>query len=56
VRRAFSERRDVEIFVHEGATHGFSHRAAPRAYDERAERAGMESLRELIGGDGSLIG
>jgi carboxymethylenebutenolidase len=56
VRRAFSERRDVEIFVHEGATHGFSHRAAPRAYDERAERAGMESLRELIGGAGNRGG
>jgi hypothetical protein len=41
-------RRDVRIIVHDGATHGFSHRAAPQAYDEHAERAGMDSLRELV--------
>ncbi len=49
VRTAFAARRDVRIIVHEGATHGFSHRAAPRAYDAHAERAGMDSLRELFG-------
>jgi hypothetical protein len=38
--------------VHDGATHGFSHRAAPQAYDGSAERAGMESVRELVGGVG----
>jgi carboxymethylenebutenolidase len=48
VRRAFAGRDKVRIFVHEGATHGFSHRAAPQAYNEHAERAGMASLRELI--------
>lgn len=47
VRTAFAGRDDVHIFVHEGATHGFSHRAAPRAHNAQAERAGMESLREL---------
>jgi dienelactone hydrolase len=50
VRRAFAGRHDVRVIVHEGATHGFSHRAAPRAYNERAERAGMDSLRELLTG------
>jgi carboxymethylenebutenolidase len=48
VRAAFNGRGDVRIHVHEGATHGFSHRAAARAYDASAERAGMDSLRELI--------
>jgi carboxymethylenebutenolidase len=47
VRTAFSGRPDVAVVVHEGATHGFSHRGAPRAHDERAERAGMDSLRAL---------
>ncbi|HET6582453.1 MAG TPA: dienelactone hydrolase family protein [Nannocystaceae bacterium] len=48
VRDAFAQRDDVRIVVHDGATHGFSHRAAPRAYDARAERAGMAALRELV--------
>ena len=48
VRTAFGGRRDVRIIVHAGATHGFSHRAAARAYDVHAERAGMDSLRELV--------
>ena len=48
VRAAFAGRDEVRIIVHEGATHGFSHRSAPRAYDPRAERGGMESLREMI--------
>lgn len=48
VRAAFAGHRDVRIIVHDGATHGFSHRAAPQAYDDHAERAGMDSLRELI--------
>ena len=29
-------------------THGFSHRAAARAYDPAAEAAGMAALRELV--------
>ena len=49
VRSAFTGRHDVRIIVHDGATHGYSHRAAPQAYDRQAERAGMDSLRELIG-------
>jgi carboxymethylenebutenolidase len=48
VRAAFAGRGDVQIAVHEGATHGFSHPAAPRAHDERAERAGMQSVRDLV--------
>jgi carboxymethylenebutenolidase len=49
IRAAFAGRPDVRVVVHEGATHGFSHRARPQAYDERAERAGMASVRELAG-------
>jgi carboxymethylenebutenolidase len=48
VRNAFKTRTDVEIVVHEGASHGFSQRGLARAYDERAERAGMDAVRELI--------
>ncbi len=47
VRAAFAEHGDVQIIVHEGATHGFSHRTA-RVYDARAERAGMDAVRELV--------
>lgn len=50
VRTAFAGRRDVRIIVHDGATHGFSHREAPQAYDEHAERASLDSMRELIAG------
>lgn len=48
IRAAFAGRPDVRIVVHEGATHGFSQRAAPQAYDARAEQAGMASVRELV--------
>ena len=50
VRGAFADRSDVRLFVHEGATHGFSHRGAEKAHHAEAERAGMESVRELTGG------
>jgi carboxymethylenebutenolidase len=48
IRKAFAGRKDVELFVHEGATHGFSHRASARSYQERAERAGMDSVLGLV--------
>jgi carboxymethylenebutenolidase len=48
IRAAFAARPDVRVFVHEGATHGFSHRARPQAYDRRAEQAGMDAVRELV--------
>jgi carboxymethylenebutenolidase len=48
IRKAFAGRPDVEFFVHEGATHGFSHRASTRSYQERAERAAMDSVLELV--------
>lgn len=48
VQAAFAGRADVRVIVHEGATHGFSHRGAAAAYDERAERASMDSVRELV--------
>jgi carboxymethylenebutenolidase len=44
VRAAFAGRDDVRVFVHEGATHGFSHRTA-RAFDAVAEAAAMASVR-----------
>jgi carboxymethylenebutenolidase len=48
VRNAFEGREDVEVVVHEGASHGFSQRGLARAYNERAERAGMDAVRELL--------
>jgi carboxymethylenebutenolidase len=48
VRAAFAGRGDVRILIHDGATHGFSHRGSPRSYDERAEREIMHSLRGLV--------
>ncbi len=47
VRAAFAGRHDVEVFVHEGATHGFSHPTAP-AWNAPAERAAMDSVRALV--------
>jgi carboxymethylenebutenolidase len=46
IRTAFSGHEQVQMFVHEGVNHGFSHRTG-RAFDAAAERAGMDSLREL---------
>lgn len=48
IRAAFAGRDEVRVFVHDGATHGFSHPSSARSYDERAERAGFGSLRELV--------
>lgn len=48
IRSAFAGHHDARIIVHEGATHGYSHPAAPHAYDPQAERASMDSVRELI--------
>jgi carboxymethylenebutenolidase len=56
LQTAFAGRHDVRIFVHDGATHGFSHRDATRAYQARAERAGMASLLELVRGAGAKVG
>lgn len=47
LRSAFAHRENVEIIVHEGAAHGFSHPDA-KAYDARAERAAFASLRQLV--------
>jgi carboxymethylenebutenolidase len=48
VRAAFADRADVVVTVHEGATHGFSHRGSARSYDAEAEQSGLASLRELV--------
>jgi carboxymethylenebutenolidase len=48
VRVAFSAHDDARVIMHPGATHGFTHRDAPQAYDSNAERAAMESAYELI--------
>lgn len=47
LRSAFADHEDVQIVVHEGASHGFSHPDA-KPYDARAERASVASLRELV--------
>lgn len=47
VREAFAGMAHVAIHVHEGATHGFSHRDAP-AWNAAAEQAAIASLRERI--------
>jgi len=49
IQAAFADRHDAVITVHEGATHGFSHRSAP-AYQAVAEQAGMASVRALVRG------
>jgi carboxymethylenebutenolidase len=48
-RSAFGAHPDARIIVHDGATHGYSHRNAP-SYDAPAERAGMGAVRELVCG------
>ncbi len=40
--------RGVGVVVHDGATHGFTHRSATEAYRPRAERAAMDAVRELV--------
>lgn len=47
VRSAFAKHSKTEIVVHPGASHGFSHRDA-RAFDPVAERAGMDSVRDIL--------
>jgi len=49
LRAAFASHGNVDIVVHDGADHGFSH-AGP-AFLESAERAGMASVRRLLRGD-----
>ena len=46
VRGAFEGRDDVEIVVHPGASHGFSHGGA--AHDPAAAEAGMSAAREML--------
>lgn len=47
VREAFSGRADVEIVVHAGADHGFTHPNAP-TFDPDAAAASMESVRRML--------
>jgi carboxymethylenebutenolidase len=54
VRAAFSGRDDVHIVVHDGATHGYSHRAAAEAYAAAAEQASMAAACELVATVGTL--
>jgi len=44
---AFASHPDVSIVVHPGADHGFSHDG--RTYDEKACRAGLDAVGELLG-------
>ena len=48
VRAAFAHHADARVVVHAGATHGFSHRGAPQAYDAEAERAAMRDVVEVV--------
>ncbi len=47
IRSAFSRHPDLEIVVHAGAVHGFSHDGP--AYDEKACRAGLDAVAEVLG-------
>jgi carboxymethylenebutenolidase len=47
IRAAFAAHADAEIALHPGATHGFSHRAVPEAYQPAAERAAMRATHAL---------
>lgn len=49
LRAAFASHSNVDIVLHDGAEHGFSH-AGP-AFLKSAERAGMASARDLLRGD-----
>ncbi len=46
IRMAFASHSNVDLVVHDGADHGFSH-AGP-AYVEAAARAGVASVRQLM--------
>jgi len=48
VRGAFADHPDVRVVVHPGADHGFSHDGA--SFDERACRAGLDAVAELVAG------
>ncbi len=48
IRTAFVGRDDVQVEVHGGATHGFTHRNAV-AFDAAAEAAAMNAVVELLG-------
>ena len=52
IKAAFAGRPDVEVTVHLGADHGFSHPLGP-TYVEAACRAGLASVRDLLAGLGS---
>jgi carboxymethylenebutenolidase len=47
VRRAFASHPDVDVVVHPGADHGYSHDGP--AWDPAASRAGLEAVVELTG-------
>jgi carboxymethylenebutenolidase len=46
IREAFARHADAQIVVHPGADHGFSHEG--RAFDEKAARAGLDAVAELL--------
>jgi carboxymethylenebutenolidase len=49
VRVAFAGRDDVQVFVHPGADHGFSHSSGP-TWDPAAAAAGMASVHKMLAG------
>ncbi len=48
IRRAFAGRNDVDVVVHAGATHGFTHRSAV-AFAAPAEAAAMQAVIKMLG-------
>jgi len=48
VRSAFASHPDVDLVVHRGADHGFSHDGA--SFDANACRAGLDAVAELLSG------
>ena len=42
----------AQVVVHAGATHGFTHRGAPAAYQPAAEQAAMQAVQALLAAGG----
>ena len=48
VTKALASTPEVTTLVHPNATHGFTHRSVPAAYNERAEKSALSSVITLI--------
>ena len=52
IRAALPSGIDAQVVVHAGATHGFTHRGAPAAYQPAAEQAAMQAVQALLAAGG----